>query len=561
MEPVISSDPEPSCCDGDQEKVISAFESIEREAHPTAEDIDFLVQHLPVLSRLGLVDRSRALLQRWRRLGFNDGDITMAEAMLTALVPSASASNRLRALARADTMSASVDVINCVWRGELKPAIDMARAHDFFLDHPDSTEGLTFALWALALEDQFEQALAVIESWKRRHASTSPERYQLMLRLESRVACLMCDFPRELALLEEARALCERYQLDTACAFGEPAHAGALARNGELSAARNLIATWAPSTREQEESPLTGFRNLARMEVALLEERYSAATTSGRRALRFCSATKNAVLTCSIRFGLTLAASKKTFVEELEAYRKVVSRFQTRYHLEKLKLLERVAASDKGPARDVALAVRSRTGRTCFPLVRLWSPRVEWVATDIFWDGIRGKLHIRGRGPVDLSDYPVLFKVMKAIVRTPDFAVPIPELFTDIWSLPYDPFVHEGKVHVTVHRLRKCLARCCPDAKGMITVRDGVVLLDEAFDICAVGPSEGDETCVAGAVGLSERVVQCLSASVDLPPRDLERRLGVSRSALNAALRGLIAANIVKRIGKGRSIRYHLTSP
>ena len=101
--------------------------------------------------------------------------------------------------------------------------------------------------------------------------------------------------------------------------------------------------------------------------------------------------------------------------------------------------------------------------------------------------------------------------------------------------------MHEGKVHVTLHRLRKCLSRCCPDAKGMITVRDGVVLLDEAFDICAVGPSEGDETCVAGAVGLRERVVQCLTTAVELPPRELERRLGVSRSALNTALRGLIA--------------------
>ena len=104
-----------------------------------------------------------------------------------------------------------------------------------------------------------------------------------MLRLESRVACLMCDFPRELALLEEARALCERYKLETACAFGEPAHAGALARNGELSAARRFMATWAPSTSEDEESPLNGFRNLARMEVALLEERYSAATKAGSR--------------------------------------------------------------------------------------------------------------------------------------------------------------------------------------------------------------------------------------------------------------------------------------
>ena len=179
MVPIVSDDPEPSSCEGGYEEVVSALEAIEREARPTAEGIDFLVQHIPVLSRLGLVDRGRALLQRWRRLGFNDGDITMAEAMLTALVPSASASNRLRALARADTMSASVDVINCVWRGELKPAIDMARAHDYFLDNPDATEGLTFALWALALEDRFEQALAIIESWKRRYASTSPERYQL----------------------------------------------------------------------------------------------------------------------------------------------------------------------------------------------------------------------------------------------------------------------------------------------------------------------------------------------------------------------------------------------
>ncbi len=546
--------PEPTPGAHNAERARRVLEELEVRRLPSAGDLDQLVHHVLSLSRRELADRGRLLIGRWRDAGCQDPDLDLAQTLLTVSVPSAAARHRLDALTSSDAQVAALEVANCVFRGELQPAIDLAQAHGWFLDTVEGSTGLTYALWALAMSCQFDEAQAVVDAWKRRHAQAAPDRYQLMLRFESRIAYYTHQFARELGLLQDAYALCGAFDLDATRDFMEPDLAAALCRCEDHEGAHRIIDAW-PQPRS--EGPLAGYRNGVRLEVALMEGRYDDAMEAGQRYLRFTEEIKSAPLECLARFGLAMAAPPVEFGDRLAAFRAVTHRYQIPLFLLRLPVLEHVAAAGHDSMRDAAITVQMRGTAERHPLLRVWTPRLSWSRADLYWDRVRGVLLLRGSGPHRLSSKPVLLRFFEAIMSRPGFTAEVAVLFDAVWGGPYDPLTHEGKVHVTTHRLRRWLDRCSPGAGQLLEARDGQVGVVEDATVCVIGLSAGGAQAAGPpATGVQDRIFQCLEGGQEMAPRELLRRLGISRSALNQALRHLLADGRILRVGQGRSTRY-----
>jgi len=548
----------------DPDHAAAALRALETCRAPTAEDLDALVRCALVLARSAggqpaSLRRARALLARWREDGCRDPDLNLAEVLLTVSVAPAAARHRLLAMTRRDPETAAVEAVNRVFRGELRGAVELAAAHGWFLDRVRATEGLCYALWAAGLLDRFDEAEAVLEAWKRRHAAAAPETYPMVLQLESRLAHLRGQFPRELAALREADALCEAFDLRTARIFAEPNLAAALARCGEWDEAGELVARWRRADGD-DRSLLEGYRNMARLEMALLAGEHGRAEPLARRVRAFCHAIQNVPLEIGAEFNLLLAAPAERFPARLERYRRMVHRTQIPPHLRRVDVLTRVADAGARSAREVQVTLRGRGEPRHHPLARVWMPRVEWIDADLYWDGVQEQLHLRGCGPLSLAARPVLQRLLRTVLDHPRFRVELPDLYRTVWGGEYDPLIHEGKVHVTLHRLRRLLDTTCPDAGGMLVLAGGGLGLDRR---CTVQALEGANVRPAPPRGesarggeLARRVVETLRAAGELPPRELEARLGVSRSSLHHALRVLRADGRIARTGAGPSTRY-----
>jgi hypothetical protein len=444
------------------------------------------------------------------------------------------------------------DVVNNVLRGELHAAVDLARTHNWFLESPEATEGLAFVLHALVLTDRFEQAEGLIDEWTTRFAASAPDTYQIMLRIEAAIASQRQQYGRALALLRDAYALSDGAEM--AQAYTEPALAVAYARADEPEAAHAIIARWPrPRSPAVLRSPLEGSRSLGRMEVALLEERWPAAMRAGGAALDYCQATRNVPLACHVRFCRALAASAAQLPAELEAYRRLVRHHHLPRHIGQLAIIDRLLAMGHTTLRRARLTARTPSGRERLPFVRLWTPRLDFVTADIYWDRVHGVLHLGGDGPHVLEGHPVLHRMFEVLAAEPARAIPIPQLFEGVWGGQYNPLRNEGKVHVTVHRLRGWLKSCGTRPwRSLLEVREGAVGFHAGVQIYVVDlPGIGSDRPPHG-----ERLLQCLAHADALPPRTLERRLGVSRSTLRQALRALLAEKHVERVGRGRATRY-----
>jgi hypothetical protein len=305
---------------------------------------------------------------------------------------------------------------------------------------------------------------------------------------------------------------------------------------------------------------MEAFRDVARLELATLADTPAAAESAGRRALWFWENTRHTVMTNFVRLRMVLAADAGSFAEAMAEYRQLVRRCPIVHYCRRLAVLDQFVSLGYGSAREVRLVERSRHGAETLPLARVWAPPVTATGADLFWNRIAGTLHMRGQGPFSLAERPVLRRTLETLLERPQFEVTVPELFDAVWGGPYDPIRHEGKIHVTLHRLRKWLDECAPGGAQLLGVGEGTIAIAPDLDVRVLEPSPRD--AAAGVTGempatVRGRVLQCIRTSdAPLAPRDLQRKLGVSRSALNAALRALMAARSIERLGQGRSVRY-----
>lgn len=532
------------------------FTDVEARPDPEASHVRILCEHALLWAQLGHAGRGIALVRRWRKRGVDEEALSTAEAVFAMLVDPGFAGTRLRALAQ-DVRSAGLAVIHHVRRAELRPAIELAERCGWFLEHPELADGTAYALWALILLEEFERVDRISSEWIDAHATEWPDGLTMLLRTQATNARYQHRYGREESLTEEACSVARHYKLGMARMFAETALCVARARTGDLDGSRSLIRSW-PKPKASDTSPIAGYRNLARLDVALLEGEYGRAEQAARRAVSYCDATKDAVLACHVAFATTLAANAKTMRANLRHLRRLVHRYPVRLYQQRLAILDVLTARGSRPARNVRLRERTRWGSELIPLVRLWTPRMNVLNADLYWDRISGSVHAQGEGPLRLDDHPVLAALAAALVDAPGFSAEVDRVFAAVWGGEYDPLAHENKVHVTAHRLRRWYKRHADTPRDILEIQGGRIGIPKSFEVRIVERVDVEPGRVR-AVNLSAGIVDALAGG-SLSGPDLAFRLGVSRTALHRALRALLEEGTIARSGRARATRYTLRS-
>jgi hypothetical protein len=527
-----------------------ALRALEGKARPEAGDVAMVAERAFAWVGLGMAGRARAVVERWRRAGVRERALARAEAVFAVATVPAAAASRLREIG-GDPFAGSVAVARHVFRGELREAVARCEEEGWFLDDAEASHGVVHGVWALAMLDDFDAALAVIASWRHRQRRLEPRAEQALLVAEARVEALRHRHGRERTLLEEALAVCEDADLDIERAYVEANLVVAMARSGDLRGAARIARKW-PGGGGGERA-LAAYRDVARMELALLDGGYADSESAARRVLEYCERTDNAIYACHVAFYRCLAANAAQLRARLDEYGRLAAQLQVPVHLRRHRLLGQLAAAGLAP-RARKLVVRTRAGRRVEPVLRLFFPAVTEIAADLCWDRVHGTLHLGGDGPFSLAAHPVLRRVLETILAAPDLAIPLAALFETVWEMPYNPIVHEGKVHVALHRLRALLAGCHAGADRLLVVQDGVVRVPDERAACVI---ELPDAAAPPPGGLADRIVAHLEAVAFAAPRELEQRLGISRSALQQALRALLADGRIERTGASRGLTYN----
>ncbi len=539
-----------------EDPIVCVVEELERRLIPGPRDLDTLVMIALRMYAPRIAERGRELIHRWRANGCADPDLELAEGLLAVAGASASTLRRLRALGDVSTPEAAAEAVNRVFRGEIRAAMDLARTHGWFLDDPDLTEPLGLVLLSAAMDGETEEVEVILRAWKRRWPGLSPEKVVSALQCEARVAYFQHQYGRELSTLRDAVSLAGQSGLSAARAFVEPALAGALLHNGEHEQAHRIIDEW-PDPAGAGASPLQVLHDMVLVDEQLLAGRFDEAWDAAGRYLRFGEAMDNVTLIAEARFYRVVSAPASGFEDELTAYRRVAYRHQLRRHLARLKVLDRWVRRGVREVRTAHVEVSSRHRVRAESLARLWMPELEWVSADLFVDRVHGRIHLSGEGPFHLARRRVLQRLLDAILASDELAIRVDELFEQVWGGTYDPLVHEGRIHVNVHRLRRWLEDCRIGGEALIAVQDGVVMLAPEVEVYTLDLPDGVAPGVE-ETSLYERLVQCLPRDRTLSPGRLQQMLGVSRSQINRTLRVARAEGRIERTGAGRSTRYRL---
>ena len=547
-------------------EALAVLAELEAASEPSDAGVSIIADDAFLWVGLGLARRVRGLVERWRRGGVRHAALGRAEAIYTVAIAPPAAAGRLRALA-GDPVASAVAVANHVFRGELRIAIERCRAEGWFLEEPGAIAGVAYGTWALAMLDDFDGALAVIGMWRHRHPRVSASVDQTLLAAEARIESVRHHHGREIALLEEAIAVCDEHELGLPRAYLEASKAIATARSGDVLTAARITRKWtsARAKRAIDDQALEVYRDVARAEVALLGGHHREADVAARRVLAYSEAAGNAIYACSARGYRALAASRLALQPLVDDYGRAAAQLQIPVHLRRHRLLQQFATADLAP-RDRHLFARTRGSHAVLPILRTFFPTVAEVNADLYWDRVQGLLYLSGEGPFLLGEHPVLRRVLETVLQTRAFVIPLGDLFEQVWEMPYRPLVHEGKCHVALHRLRSLLAGWRPGSERLLVVRDGAVrIADECSAVVLELPptriSDSDTTAATrAAASLPDRITAYLAVAGETTIADLIARLGASRTNLQLALRRLVASKHLERFGNGRATTYKLAT-
>jgi hypothetical protein len=527
----------------------AVFEQLEHHARPTRLVRECLANHALLWWSLGFGPRGRAVLQRWRRADPDNSALQLAETHFAVRSAPPQATARLAAVR--DTPAAALAVIHLVFAGDPRAAVAIARAHKWFAKRGDLAHVAMFVAWALALTGEYAECERVIALWKR-NAAGDAEWMHHVLKAEAELALHACQYSRELAAMRSAQALCMEHGLGMQRAAVEVTLPCAYAHCGEVTSARAVMKRWgAPSA---EYVPLDAGRDLARAEVELIAGHWDEAEKAARRALGFFEAGDIPFHACMAQSIVAMAAPRSRFARALEEFRQSVHRISVPFYRARFQLLERLAARGAKSVRDVRLVERSRFAHTPVSFVHVLFPRASSIAADVYWDRVQRRLWLAGQGPYALEEHPILERVLATLVAAEGFALPLATLFETVWAMPYNPLVHENKAHVAIHRLRGWLDS---HRKGMgraVLVRDGIVSIAEDAEVVVLEPGHVEEEAERPA--LRDRILAALVEQSPLSARELEDRVGVSRTALNVGTRELVASGEILCTGQGKALRY-----
>ncbi|HEY5951517.1 MAG TPA: winged helix-turn-helix domain-containing protein [Kofleriaceae bacterium] len=532
----------------------AVFAELERRARPTRVHRERLTKHAVLWWSLGFGPRGRAVLQRWRRDDPQNRELRLAETHFVVRTAPPQAAARFADVR--DAPAAALAVIHLVLAGEPEAALAHARAQRWFATRRDLAHVLMFIGWALGLtaSPDGERVLAM---WKR-HAAGDPEWLHHVLKAEAEIAMHACQYPRELQALRAAHALCIDHELGMQRVAVEVTLPCAFSHNADLAAARAVMKRW--SAPALDYTPLDAGHDLARAEIELIAGRWDDSERAARRALAFFATADLAFHSCMAATFVALAAARSRFTRALAELRRIVHRVSVPFYRERYQLLERLAARGMLSVRDAVFTERTRFDRRPTTFAHVLYPRAESIAADIYWDRVQQRLWLRGRGPYSLDDHPIVARMLEAIVAADELTIPLATLFELVWRAPYQPLIHENKAHVTLHRLRTWLDAHHKGIGRAVLVRDGIVSIAEDIEVVVLEPPANVGEQADGA-SLHDRIVAALDEDSPLSARELQHRLGISRSALNQATRVLLDAGRIACSGQGRALLYSTMGP
>ena len=523
---------------------------------PTAVQLDRQLALALSATDHALAACARRKLRDLREHRRSASDLCVLEAALVAGVPALATLGSEKppdGCCRASCVS--LEIARCFHRGELIAAIDLAERELWFSEGAHGCAGLNYALVALALWDRAAEARVLIARLKDRFVEAAPQKYQMLLRAEAEVAALCQNFVASRQILEDVQLLCERFGWALERDFAEPALALALARSGDFAEARAICARWSAG-HSPIPGPLEALREQARMQIALAQGATERALVHAERAALHVDRVGSVPARCEIAFVRALAADRDAFPGAVAALRELADRYQIPLYRRRLALLEQRVPSGVAPSQ-LSVSLRTRGGCEQRRLFEVFLPRPADLAAEVYFDRVQGLVYVGGEGPY-LCREQLVFRILGALVASADFALPNAELFAQVWGVPFESLAHEGKYHVAIHRLRAWLdAHGLGSRRSMVGVQDGAIRLSAASDIRVLEFGSLCQEEVA-EVSLYERLCAVLASGQALSPRELEVRLGISRSTLAQELRRGIAAGNVRRLGRGPATRYGL---
>ncbi len=516
------------------------------EECPTPPQIEALLEHVVIFAVIGRGKEMLDALKPWRST-YPD-EIRQMEVLLNVTEKPAAAAYEFKRHAESLAPIQGVSVINAFMRGDLNGAIELARDADWFMDALESTDGFIYAVWALSLQEEFEEATELVDTWKAKNNQRDSRADHQILRLEATLSSYRANFEHEVRCLEEAVYIAEANDLGLELTFSKAALAAAYAHLGDIEAAEAIVSEW-------DETPtgnlVDAYRHLALTDVAMLSKDWDGAQRHAERVLEFYSLRRNPVLYQHVRFVLALVATKSEFRGALDEFARAVGTLPTKRMLTRLDELERLWAAGFRAPRELSVQERTRHHVIDRPLPRLWYP-TSAIQAELYVDQVRGLFYAKGRGPFFLTGFPKRLEMLHLLTSSPGFASTTAELFQHVWGMEYVSSRHENKVHVTAHRLRKLVCELS-GLEGLVSVADDTIQL-ETFDVRAV--TIKDSSGAPTMTSLDERIVNLLQAGNSLPASDLEVHFGVSRSTIHSALKRLIATEQIGRTGKGRATKY-----
>ena len=174
---------------------------------------------------------------------------------------------------------------------------------------------------------------------------------------------------------------------------------------------------------------------------------------------------------------------------------------------------------------------------------------------DLVVDAERQQVLLPEGRRVCLADQPVLFAMLKILVKETGRMMTRSQVYYELWRTSYDPEIHDQKVVKTLQRLRAALGTW-HDGRPLLhlAVETGVGL---RRDLAAGILLTRHEVLEDNLRPRARLILAALAPGIELGINDLQVACREGHSAVVAEVALLVRVGLVRRTGKARATRYH----
>lgn len=402
---------------------------------------------------IGLGSELRELLDRARDRGCRSPALRRASLACEITLSPAAAAGHLRGHSSGDLALEAIEVCNRLYRGQLLSCIQLATHHDWFLDHPELMRASYHAIWAAALSGRTPEARRVLAEWERSAHELDDRGVLFLLRSFGIVASQELRYLDAIRVQEEALSMAERLGDGLASVHLEAFLAVNRARFGDVDRALSTVAGW--TWDGVCHSRIDAIRARASAEVHVLAGDIRGAESAAVLAATFFAETGDMPMRADATFWAALANASEPSNELLLAATTAARASGSKFFVDRIQQLRRLIA-DTPPPSPLPVTARRHRRSDRQPLARLWTPTTEALEAELLWNRVTDAFWRGGKKWRDIDNHPVLRRLLEVVLDSPQYTVAVPELLERVWQTR-DLVANEGKLHVTIHRLRKLL--------------------------------------------------------------------------------------------------------